>query len=71
MKIHFVTHGFDICYWKRFIVDFDFLKPNNVRLVFVDERLELMQSCTESIDVKADYFHILLNLLLSLVMPFG
>jgi hypothetical protein len=57
MEIDFVAHGLNISDRKGFIVYLNLLQTNDVGLVFIDKGLQLMEASTQTIDIKADYFH--------------
>ena len=57
VKVHVVAQRFDIGEGELLVADFGFLEANHVRLVFFDQRCQLMRPSAQAIDVERNDFH--------------
>ena len=52
VEVHVVAQRFDIGEGELLVADFGFLEANHVRLVFFDQRCQLMRPSAQAIDVE-------------------
>ena len=52
MKVHVIAQGFDVGEGELVIMDLGFLQADYVRLMFLDQRCQLMRPSAQAIDVE-------------------
>ena len=57
MEIHVVAKGAYFFQRKLIVVDLGFLQADHVRLVFFDQRCQLMRTGAQSVDVEGNNLH--------------
>ncbi|MNW67292.1 hypothetical protein D3C74_458600 [compost metagenome] len=57
VEIHVVAEGADFFERELVVVDLGFLQADHVRLVFFDQRCQLMRTGTQSVDVEGNDLH--------------
>ncbi len=57
VEVHVIAQRFDFRLGKLLVRNLGFLKTDHVRLMFVDQRRQLMRSSAQTIDVERDDFH--------------
>ena len=55
--MHVVAELANLCLGELFVGDFGFLQADHIRLMFVDQRCQLMRAGTQAIDIEGDDLH--------------
>ncbi len=57
MEMHVITQRFDFGLWELIVRDLGFLQADDVRLVFFNQRRQLMRARAQAVDVERHNFH--------------